>query len=507
MNKTPANSRYFFLSAVLMCGAFVLVFIPTAINRLVAIDEGFYLLAAKLVDTGRTPYLDFFYPQAPLFPYLLKLLSFPFDINWSTGRLVAGFSAVLIGLLLYLHIYLRHGKGFALLGGILFLSSHLVYGWYTIVKPYSVPLMLLFAAYFLIEHLKKKNISLILLTSGLLLGLSINSRLLMAVAAPVLLLGVIWKAQAVQAGSLKSTAFFLAGCLIATLPSLYLCTVDFDAFWLNNVGYHQLRSTAANSVFAWNSEKMTRLFAFIGLADAQGPYGSQFPWLFWISVLYVPLALYKRQSVFSLALAIALFIAHVLPPRVHLQYFCTVVPFLIIVLSDFGATLFALFKGSTVKLILRSFAVCFVCYYAFQGYDHYERYTKTGQLILSSSVTASLTVPQIKEVSALIDSYTTAGEMVYALWPGFLVTSHAKAISGMENNFGFRIADKFSKEVRASYKLLTLDEQREFLRSKQISIAVYAKDRLPSKDRRVLQKTGYKVIKETASAFIYRLPD
>ncbi len=27
-------------------------------------DEGFHLLAAQLIDAGKTPYLDFFFPQA-----------------------------------------------------------------------------------------------------------------------------------------------------------------------------------------------------------------------------------------------------------------------------------------------------------------------------------------------------------------------------------------------------------------------------------------------------------
>ena len=33
-------------------------------------DEGYYATAARLVSEGHTPYLDFFYPQMPLLPYL-----------------------------------------------------------------------------------------------------------------------------------------------------------------------------------------------------------------------------------------------------------------------------------------------------------------------------------------------------------------------------------------------------------------------------------------------------
>ena len=35
-------------------------------HRLIDADEGYYLLAARLVLQHKTPYLDFFFPQAPL---------------------------------------------------------------------------------------------------------------------------------------------------------------------------------------------------------------------------------------------------------------------------------------------------------------------------------------------------------------------------------------------------------------------------------------------------------
>jgi len=43
--------------------AVVLIFLPMAyvgLNRFVAADEGFYLMAAKLAINGRVPYLDFY---------------------------------------------------------------------------------------------------------------------------------------------------------------------------------------------------------------------------------------------------------------------------------------------------------------------------------------------------------------------------------------------------------------------------------------------------------------
>ena len=39
-------------------------------ERLIARDEGFYTYAAQLILEGKHPYIDFFYPQMPLLPYL-----------------------------------------------------------------------------------------------------------------------------------------------------------------------------------------------------------------------------------------------------------------------------------------------------------------------------------------------------------------------------------------------------------------------------------------------------
>jgi hypothetical protein len=62
-------SRWLVLTAFLLQAGF---FLFVARHRLIDGDEGFYLLAARLVLQHKTPYLDFFYPQAPLLPYVAR---------------------------------------------------------------------------------------------------------------------------------------------------------------------------------------------------------------------------------------------------------------------------------------------------------------------------------------------------------------------------------------------------------------------------------------------------
>jgi hypothetical protein len=52
-------------------------------RRFIDGDEGFYLLASRLVLEHKAPYLDFLYTQAPLLPYAYGLWMKLFGISGS----------------------------------------------------------------------------------------------------------------------------------------------------------------------------------------------------------------------------------------------------------------------------------------------------------------------------------------------------------------------------------------------------------------------------------------
>src|SRR5258707_5990595 len=52
-------------------------------------DEGFHLLAAQLIESGKRPYLDFCFPQTPLNAYWNALWMSLFDGSWRTAHAVA----------------------------------------------------------------------------------------------------------------------------------------------------------------------------------------------------------------------------------------------------------------------------------------------------------------------------------------------------------------------------------------------------------------------------------
>ena len=65
-SETRGSSRLWFYGVLLLYAA---VFLVYAVTWAFTFDEGYHLLAAQLIGAGRTPYIDFCFPQTPLNAY------------------------------------------------------------------------------------------------------------------------------------------------------------------------------------------------------------------------------------------------------------------------------------------------------------------------------------------------------------------------------------------------------------------------------------------------------
>src|SRR6266446_9390916 len=115
---------------------FVFVFLAcffsfVARHRFIDGDEGFYLLASRLVLEHKAPYLDFFYTQAPLLPYAYGLWLKLFGISWFSARAFSAALTTVLGLLIYEHVYGETQKRMAGVAAvILFASSTFIFAWF-----------------------------------------------------------------------------------------------------------------------------------------------------------------------------------------------------------------------------------------------------------------------------------------------------------------------------------------------------------------------------------------
>ena len=200
---------------------------PFALLRFVDGDEGDYLMAAALVLDGRLPYRDFLYTQTPLLPYVYGAWAALTGEDWQAARLLSARSRSRSARSSTRHVRRRQGRALAAAALALLTTTGLALAWLTPVKTQGLSTLLLFAAFFAASERRW-------VPAGLLLGLAIDTRLLLAAAVPAFL----WEARR---GAL---APLTAGLALGLLPLALFAVLDPSRFWFGVLGYHAERSDA-----------------------------------------------------------------------------------------------------------------------------------------------------------------------------------------------------------------------------------------------------------------------
>src|SRR5271166_6447851 len=169
--------------AVLLC-----FFLFVGRYRFIGADEGFYALASRLVLEHKVPYLDFFYQQSPLLPYVYGLWMKLFGISWFSARSLSATLTAILGLLIYEHVCHETRKWVAGLAAvILYASSTFIFAWFPMVKIWPLAALFLFGACVIVARLSPASSPWLVALAGLLLGLSVDTRSYIVVCAPLLL--------------------------------------------------------------------------------------------------------------------------------------------------------------------------------------------------------------------------------------------------------------------------------------------------------------------------------
>src|SRR5271169_5534396 len=93
--------------------ALLCFFLYVSRHRFIDGDEGFYLLASRLVLAHKTPYLDFLYTQAPLLPYVYGMWIKFMGLTWVSARTLSALLSVALGLAVYGHVCQETGRALA----------------------------------------------------------------------------------------------------------------------------------------------------------------------------------------------------------------------------------------------------------------------------------------------------------------------------------------------------------------------------------------------------------
>jgi hypothetical protein len=452
--------RASFLRETLLLTCLLLVqcafFTFIAWHRFVDGDEGFYLLASRLVLEHNRPYLDFFYTQAPLLPYVYGSWMNFLGLTWLSAKFFAALLTALLGTLMSAEV-LRLTRRWlsAVVAVVLFAGSTLIFAFFPVVKTYSLSGLLLFSAYVLVSRISSVSSLWVAGAAGLLLGLSVSTRSYLVLTLPVLLWWIVRNSEpSARRGYVLG---FLGGFVVGIAPCLYFFAASPRAFLFNNLGYHALRSDGG--LLGMWAEKIFALLA-VFFSGIEGN-GFQTSLLFLTSVVLLG-SVPKRQSPPRLAfqMAIGIGLISLLPTPVHPQYFCLCIPFLLLTAVCVVTDYLARAHSRQRKWLAAAVCVLAVAGYVGASVGDFRRYLITGDNVpgLEPGLANDYRLSQVLAVSQAVDQIASPGETVASFWPGYIFQTHTKPLRGLENDFSLPIAAAVNSGERAIYSIVSPDD-------------------------------------------------
>lgn len=498
-----------FSVAVLVYLLQLALFVPLALERLVARDEGFYAFAARLISEGRVPYRDFFFPQMPLSAYLWSGWLSLTGINWISARILTALLTAVLGLLLFIYLRKKLGGGYAWAGLLLFIGSNFVFPWYLVVQTYSLSVLCLFISYWFLSAAESKK-QWFLFLSGFFLGLAIDTRLFFAGLGPFLVLYLFFITKEPSLG-FRYCLIFSIGALLALAPNLYFVLTDPDSFYYSNLGYHLARSSISPKDDLL--KKITLFQIVLGLRETEKFAAFQYPLLIYFSVYSFLAGLICREKLDSAYLIIAaLFVLNFVPSPSYLQYFCTLTPFLIIT-ALFGVKKIISFSVKHRTVAARSFTYslllifCILYFKDFSG--DLRSYTRTGEGVIGINKEKNArnwTLERVRIINAKTEDLSQSTDKIVAFWPGYLLETSRSIHPGFENHFREIAARKLTPKDQKRYRVPSKQTVRALIRKREIDLVIFNDSPKRRGIKKALEDGGYLLVGQEAPVSFYRKP-
>ncbi len=436
MSVKALDKRLILILALQLAAALIFVF-----YRTVDADEGFYLAAAQRVADGMMPYVDFFFPQAPLMPLTFFGLS-----NWGVNsllllRVLAALAGVVSTYVMYRLVKreLQDG-GTAVVAAFLMAFGGLFLTWHSTFKPYAfVDLALLASFYYLLQSGSDEKLDgKAILLSWLMLGIAINFRSIFVVLLPIYVYSLVLSARRAKVGNLQAFKYAALGLLIPTLPAFYLFVSAPNEFLFNNLGFH-LEREPIEPLSALLLHKATVFGKFLALPQTILLLGAAAASYFLIKYRHV--ASWKIQKPAAL-FAVVITFAYLMPTPVHMQYFQQATPYLILLALPCAA--FVL-EHDRLRPMLRSAAVLYIVGIVPFVYLFIAAPREQDQ---------RFAWPQLQQVVDAIKDNSTTEDSLLSEWAGYSALSERPQIAGSEH-VGFHFPLELTEAEYSRHHLLT----------------------------------------------------
>ncbi|MEZ4755178.1 MAG: hypothetical protein R3A13_12915, partial [Bdellovibrionota bacterium] len=273
-------------------------------------------------------------------------------------------------------------------------------------------------------------------------------------------------------------------------------------FLFNNLGYHQLRNRVG--LIGGFHQKFTTLENLLGYGQHLGYITCQFAILATLALIENIVRFKQNRSIsIYFGISLTLFVLSILPTPVYLQYFCILVPFLVI---D-SASLFNRALNSK-NLLFLAVIFCALILFAYPIRTEILRYTKTGKAVsgvYNLKNTNNWTIATLQEIAKKIDELN-GSEEVLTTWPGYLIGSNAASVKGMENHFPISVAHKLTADQLERYKIMSKDLLDKHIQDKKSRLVVLGYRSDKKRLKRVLKAAGYQQVWRKGRVEILSLP-
>jgi len=217
MNSKPAKRDSLILGAV--CAAIAAALLVYSQTEAFAWDEGFHLLAARLILAGKRPYADFLFAQTPLNAYWNALIMRLTGVGWRVPQAMAALETAGAVWLIASYV-LRNARLSVAIAVAFLIGLNDVVVWYGCIPQSYGLCMLLGAAAFRFCIGEKA------LLAGLASGAAASASLLAVPIGPVLFI------------RMRRRPAFLAGALLGLSPVLWALATAPHQFVFDVVGFH-----------------------------------------------------------------------------------------------------------------------------------------------------------------------------------------------------------------------------------------------------------------------------
>lgn len=443
------TAKQYRLITILLFLAFAVGTLALSRVRTLDGDEGYYASAARLVAEGEVPYLDFFYPQMPLLPYIYAPVYKAVGSSLMNMRLLSVALGVLSLFLWWLVLRRRwaDSPGVILAGLVLVAVNPCFLSWNVTLKTYALTNLSVFAAMWALDRgLESRRLWWFLL-AGSLAGLGVGVRLLYLPWAGILAVVVGWLQLrgTGKRASLGNMGAYLGGLVVGLAPSAVFLFRDADRFIFNNLNYHQLRFSYLDQSGGTLADQVWLAFQALGKALFLNPY----MFMQMVLVSYgIDWAWRHRDSraapllIISGVGALTHTVACMFPDPVYEQYFTGPLTPLLAPLVVAGlVNLMDLLKRPGPML-----AGVLVVAVILSAVDLQVR--KTGM-----DWKEVWSFEHLEKVSAAIESHTEPDDMVLALWPGYVFETGRRYLPGLENHFAVGVSEKLTIPEKIHYHI------------------------------------------------------